>query len=341
MMVASLMDEGSTPDHVGRDLDLALSLGLMTPISGSTWPPRDTLGTMRFTFDAFTLHTNVFELRHLGVVRPLQPKPLDLLRYLIENRDRVVLKRELLSHLWADVRVTENALAQAVACVREALADTKTPAILGMRGRGYRFVLPVTEAAEERRPAERGKSGFVAPPGMALDLDVALHAGTTRGVRTVRTHARASVPLGSFRALLSAHAEAFPEDTVGGLRLGHALAAAETELALAELTTAFMAEEARAATVMILEGLEHADVSSLLLFCHLLEQPRGSVTLVGTSDPGLLRPEGVVARLLSPHRSEAEDRRELRWSETAPTSSTGVRRDAAAPSERVTSALAR
>ena len=283
---------------------------------------------MRFVFDDFTLDTNVFELTHRGVLRPLQPKPLDLLRYLIENRDRVVLKRELLSHLWADVRVTENALAQAVACVREVMADAKSPAVLGMRGRGYRFVLPVTEIADEpRRGAEPGKTGFIAAPGMALTLDVTLHARDTLGVRTVRTHARASGPLGSFRALLAAHADAFPEDTVDGLPLGGALACADTELALAELVTTFMADETRQATVMILEGLEHADVSSLLLFCHLVEQPPGAVTLVGTSDLGSLRPDGVIARLLSPHaEAAANEGREQRWSETAPTSRTDVRR---------------
>ncbi len=298
---------------------------------------------MRFVFDDFTLDTNVFELRRAGVLRPLQPKPLDLLRYLIENRDRVVLKRELLSHLWADVRVTENALAQAVACVREALADASAAAVVGMRGRGYRFVLPVTEVLDEpRRTPERGKSGFVAAPGMALDLDVALHAKDTVGVRTVTTHARACGPLGSFRALLTAHADAFPEDTVDGLPLCHALISAETELALAELVTAFMEDETRQATVMILEGLEHADVSSLLLFCHLVERPRGAVTLVGTSDLGVLRPDGVVARLLSPH-VEVEEGREQRWSETAPTSRMGVRHDKLSDNDggELTSALAR
>jgi hypothetical protein len=45
------------------------------------------------------------------------------------------------------VCVTENALAQAVAAVREALADAGTDAIACVRGRGYRFTLPVVERA--------------------------------------------------------------------------------------------------------------------------------------------------------------------------------------------------
>ena len=304
---------------------------------------------MRFEFDDFTLDTNVFELRRAGAVRPMQPKPLDLLRYLIENRDRVVLKRELLSHLWSDVRVTENALAQAVACVREALADAKSPPILGVRGRGYRFVLPVSERADDP-VSERGRTGFVAEPGMALELDVAKHAKGGGSARLVSRTADGSAPLKSFRALLAAHAEAFPADTMNGLPLCDALAAAETEHALADLVTAFMADQARPATVMILEGLERADLATLLLFCHVVEWPRGAVTLVGTCDLRSVPHTGVAARLLMPHVAGAPrsagggpdsaryEERARRYSESVPTSRTGMRMEAAQP---LTSALAR
>lgn len=296
---------------------------------------------MRFVFDSFTLDTNVFELRCGGMLRPLQPKPLDLLRYLIENRDRVVLKRELLSQLWADVRVTENALAQAVACVREALADAKAPAIVGMRGRGYRFVLHVEELADDRPSTERGNTGFVAEPGRALDLDVARRAKDAHGVRTICAPARASGPLSSFRALLAAHAAAFPEDSVRGLPVGVALAEAETESALGDLITDFITDDARPPTVMILEDLERADLASLLLFCQIVAWPCGAVTMLGTCDFGSLRPDGVVARALYPHAGPDRDgARSSRVSESVPTSRTGVRLSAV-PREALTSALGR
>jgi DNA-binding winged helix-turn-helix (wHTH) protein len=301
---------------------------------------------MRFEFDAFTLDTNVFELSRAGVVRPLQPKPLDLLRYLIENRDRVVLKRELLSHLWSDVRVTENALAQAVACVREALADASAPPILGVRGRGYRFVLPVTEIADEAPVSERGRLGFVAEPGMALDLDVALYAMDAARSRVTSARACATGPLASFRALLSVHAATYPTDTVNGMLLSDALACVESEHALADLVTTFMSDPSRPATVMILEGLEHADLSTLLLFCHIVEWPRGAVTLVGTCDFAALPPGGVTARLLAQHATDRSyDERARRYSESVPTSRTGVRLAAgagmSAEPRPLTSALAR
>jgi non-specific serine/threonine protein kinase len=79
----------------------------------------------------------------------LQPKPLDLLLFLIENRSRVVLKSELLTHLWPGISVTENALAQAICAVREALADAGPDAVMCVRSRGYRFTRPVVERAVE------------------------------------------------------------------------------------------------------------------------------------------------------------------------------------------------
>ena len=103
---------------------------------------------MVHTFDDFVLDTSLFELRFRSEPRPLQPKPLDLLSYLVEHRDRVVLKSELLERLWPGVNVTHNALVQAIACVREALADARSPAISSVRGRGYRFVLPVVTQRE-------------------------------------------------------------------------------------------------------------------------------------------------------------------------------------------------
>lgn len=102
---------------------------------------------MQYLFDSYELDTLLFELRYRGEVIRLQPKPLDLLLFLIENRSRVVLKSELLAHLWPGISVTENALAQAICAVREAIAGAGTDAITCVRSRGYRFTRPVVEQA--------------------------------------------------------------------------------------------------------------------------------------------------------------------------------------------------
>jgi non-specific serine/threonine protein kinase len=100
---------------------------------------------MNYLFDGYEVDTSLFELRLRGAVIRLQPKPLDLLLHLLENRARVVLKSELLAHVWPGVSVTENALAQAICAVREAVAESGPDAIVCVRSRGYRFTRPVAE----------------------------------------------------------------------------------------------------------------------------------------------------------------------------------------------------
>ena len=97
-----------------------------------------------FAFDDYVLDTSLYELRLRGDRCPLARKPLDVLEHLILNRHRVVLKDELRERLWPGVHVTDNALVQAIVLVREALVHTPAPAVASVRGRGYRFVRPVT-----------------------------------------------------------------------------------------------------------------------------------------------------------------------------------------------------
>ena len=51
---------------------------------------------MRFSFEDFTLDSERRELRAGGGVVSIEPQVFDLLVYLIENRDRVVSKDDLL-----------------------------------------------------------------------------------------------------------------------------------------------------------------------------------------------------------------------------------------------------
>lgn len=95
-----------------------------------------------FRFVDFELDGNVFELRKDGKAVPVEPKALDLLFYLVRNRNRMVSKEELLDKVWPGVRVTEWALSQAVMLARRAFGDDgeSQSFIKTVRGRGYRFV---------------------------------------------------------------------------------------------------------------------------------------------------------------------------------------------------------
>src|SRR4029453_11094840 len=54
---------------------------------------------------------------------PLEPKAFDVLVHLIEHRDRVVTKDELLDAVWTGTFVTPNVLTRAVAQIRKALGE--------------------------------------------------------------------------------------------------------------------------------------------------------------------------------------------------------------------------
>src|SRR4029453_17392200 len=53
----------------------------------------------------------------------LTPKLLDLLLHLVDHAGSLVTKEQLLDALWPDANVTDNALAQAVSELREALGE--------------------------------------------------------------------------------------------------------------------------------------------------------------------------------------------------------------------------
>ena len=75
----------------------------------------------------------------------LEPKTFDVLRYLIEHRDRLVTKEELLDTVWKDTFVTPNVLTRAVAQLRKAIGDDAFEAryVETVAKRGYRFIATV------------------------------------------------------------------------------------------------------------------------------------------------------------------------------------------------------
>lgn len=84
-----------------------------------------------------------------GASRPLQPRPFDVLVYLIENRGRVVSTDELLDAVWKDEIVQPGSLAAAIMRVRKALLDNEPDSgrIIRTHQRiGYRFVATVDAA---------------------------------------------------------------------------------------------------------------------------------------------------------------------------------------------------
>src|SRR5437899_2142689 len=80
--------------------------------------------SMRYVFGDYTLDPECYELRRGGVRLPLRPKVFELLAYLIAHRDRVVLKDEIVEHLWPNQFIGDTALKSCILTARKAMGDT-------------------------------------------------------------------------------------------------------------------------------------------------------------------------------------------------------------------------
>src|SRR5450759_3897618 len=99
----------------------------------------------------------------------LGARAFDLLLCLIEHRDRVVTKDELLELVWPGLVVEENNLTVQISALRKILG---AQAVVTVSGRGYRFAMAVTEIDTEISSAQ----GLVPsePSASAITTDLAL-----------------------------------------------------------------------------------------------------------------------------------------------------------------------
>ena len=88
----------------------------------------------------------------------LEPKSLRVLLYLIEHRERVVPKDELIAEIWGGTFVTDNAVTRVIAQIRKHLGDSaRAPRYIEtVATSGYRFIAalhPAEFAAPAQQPA--------------------------------------------------------------------------------------------------------------------------------------------------------------------------------------------
>jgi len=107
-----------------------------------------------FEFGPFVLDASRRALSRGGEPVALQPKALDMLLCLVERRDVVLTKDELLRDLWPDTFVDEANLSQNIYVLRKALGQEGGDGyIKTVPKRGYRFVADVREAGGAADPA--------------------------------------------------------------------------------------------------------------------------------------------------------------------------------------------
>jgi TolB-like protein/Tfp pilus assembly protein PilF len=103
--------------------------------------------TLQFCFGEHVLDTDRRELRRGTDLIALEPQVFDLLVYLVQNRDRVVSKDNLVAAVWGGRIVSESTLTSRINAVRKAVGDSgaQQSLIRTIARKGIRFVSEVHE----------------------------------------------------------------------------------------------------------------------------------------------------------------------------------------------------
>ena len=108
-------------------------------------------GILRFA--DFELDRSVYELRRKGRPLKLERIPLDLLFLLVERRDQLVTREEILERIWGKgvFLDTDNAINSAVRKIRRALNDDPDAPrfVVTVPTKGYRFVATMREPSRQ------------------------------------------------------------------------------------------------------------------------------------------------------------------------------------------------
>jgi DNA-binding winged helix-turn-helix (wHTH) protein len=183
----------------------------------ATAPPETTAptaATRAYRFDEFTLDVAGRKLLRGDTATALPSRAFDALVYLLERRERLVQKNELIDAIWPDVVVTDDSLTHAISVVRRALADERAHPkyIETVPRRGYRFIgavrtdeiargveptanesaaAPTTQVTAPSPPSSKpSRLAWVAAGAAACAVLIALSAFLTRPEPTLEGAAR-------------------------------------------------------------------------------------------------------------------------------------------------------
>ncbi len=100
---------------------------------------------MQFLFGDHTLDIDKRELRRGTSQVPVEPQVFDLLTYLVQKRDRVVSKDDLIASVWGGRIVSDSTLASRINAARKAVGDSgdQQKLIRTFTRKGVRFVADV------------------------------------------------------------------------------------------------------------------------------------------------------------------------------------------------------
>ena len=115
---------------------------------------------LRFLFGNYALDTDRRELKRGGELVAVEPQVFDLLVHLVQNRDRVVSKDDLIASVWGGRIVSESTLTSRINAARKAVGDSgeQQNVIRTVPRKGLRFVGAVSEAIAPGEPAVAAKA---------------------------------------------------------------------------------------------------------------------------------------------------------------------------------------
>jgi DNA-binding winged helix-turn-helix (wHTH) protein len=133
----------------------------------------------------------------------LSPKAFELLRVLVENRDRALSKAELLDKIWPGIFVSDMSLARVVTEVRQAVGDRARRAqiIRTVHAHGYAFVADVKDEVDAATTTVRPPEYWLTTSTQTFPLQPGEHIVGRDPASTIwldspkvsRRHARVSV----------------------------------------------------------------------------------------------------------------------------------------------------
>jgi TolB-like protein len=170
---------------------------------------------MKFSFQDHVLDVDRRELARHGDGIAVEPQVFDLLVFLVENRNRVVTRDDLIESVWGGRIVSESTLASRINAARTALGDSGSEQrlIRTIPRKGFRFVA----AVEHNASSARDDSSQVPPA--ENPVNDAVRGAVTANLPTLDRPAIAVLPFINMSASPDQEyfADGISEDVITGL----------------------------------------------------------------------------------------------------------------------------
>jgi len=121
---------------------------------------------VQFAFGDYSLDTNRRELTRGSELISIGPQVFDLLAYLVQNRERVVSKDDLIEYVWGGRIVSDSTLTSHVNAVRKAIGDSgeQQNFIRTIPRKGIRFIGEIKQPDRESETTRPSTSPTLALP---------------------------------------------------------------------------------------------------------------------------------------------------------------------------------